>query len=550
MEKREFYNIFDKNAIKENLKINVKKKIDIKDIEFDIKPREYQQKIFEVAKDKNTLVVLPTGTGKTLIALMLAIERKKKYPLSKILILAPTRPLVEQHYQTFKKILPELYMEIEMFTGSVNAEKRRKIFQTAEIVFSTPQCIANDLENNLYELKDVSLLVIDEAHRCLKNYDYTKVVEYYKKQSEKQRILGLTASPGHEPEKVKEICKYLDIEEIELRTRTSEDVKKYMQELTFDKVTVPFPKEFEEIKYLLKKIYDKNIDDLKEKKLLFGPVNKITLLKLQGNLALRYQNSRDFNALRGMSLTASAIKISHAMELLETQTISGLNDYMNNLKKQSDDKKSKAVVTLVNSNEFKAAKISIEDLIKNGIEHPKIEEIAVILENQFNENKDSKVIIFTQFRESASKISQRINKIEKIKSEIFIGQAKKKNSDGKVIGLNQKEQKAIIEDFKEGKINVIVCTSIGEEGLDIPEVSTVIFYEPVPSAIRSIQRAGRTARLAPGKLIILMTKDTRDVAHYYASSAREKKMYGTIEDVKKELEDVKKNKTLGDYNNS
>src|SRR3989344_5102539 len=177
-----FYNIFDKSKLEEKEEIKEEKKKEFKDIEIDINPREYQQNIFGVAKDKNTLVVLPTGTGKTLIALMLAVERKKKYPMSKILMLAPTRPLVEQHYQTFKKILPELFVEIEMFTGSVNAEKRRKLFQTAEMIFSTPQCFANDLENGLYDLKEVSLLVIDEAHRCLKNYDYTRVVDYYKRQ--------------------------------------------------------------------------------------------------------------------------------------------------------------------------------------------------------------------------------------------------------------------------------------------------------------------------------------------------------------------------------
>src|SRR3989344_2516161 len=507
-----FYNIFDKSKLEEKDELNKNEKSkrkEFKDIKINIKPREYQQNIFDIAKDKNTLVVLPTGTGKTLIALMLAVERKKKFPLLKILMLAPTRPLVEQHYQTFKKILPELFVEIEMFTGSVNAEKRRKIFQTAEMIFSTPQCVANDLENKLYGLDEVSLLVIDEAHRCLKNYDYTKVVEFYKKQSEKQRILGLTASPGHEPEKVKEICKHLDIEEIELRTRESEDVKDYMQELKFDRVVVPFPPEFEEIKFFLKKIYDRNVDDL-----------------------------------RGMSLTASAIKLSHAMELLETQTISGLNDYLNNLIKQAEQKKSKAVQNLVNSKEFRAAMISVNELIKNGIEHPKIEELAVLIENQIKEKEDSKIMIFTQFRETASKIRERLNKIEKIKAEIFIGQAKKINSAGKVIGLNQKEQKTIVNDFREGKINTLVATSIGEEGLDIPEVSVVVFYEPIPSAIRKIQRTGRTARLAPGKLIILMTKDTRDVAHHYASSAREKKMHRTIENVKKELKENRKVKTL------
>ena len=502
-------------------------------------PRAYQQAIFETAKDNNTLVVIPTGLGKTLIALLLAINSIKKYPTKKILMLAPTRPLVEQHFQTFKSNLPELFADLQLFTGSIHPKKRKEIFQTADIIFSTPQCMANDLKNNLYKLNDTSLLIMDECHRCLKNYDYTTVVSYYKQQAEKPHILGLTASPGSESGKIKEICKHLDIEKIEVRTRESEDVKPYLQQLKFEKVEVPFPPEFLEIKLLLKKIYDKKIEQLKSRNLLFGPVNKITLLQLQNRLAARIP-LRDFNAMMGMSLTAQAIKLSHAIELLETQTLSGFNEYLENLLMQAKNKKSRAVQSLVKTPEFLAALNSLKNLIKNKVEHPKIEEVAILLELEFKENKNAKIIVFTQFRETAATIVRRLGSIPEIKAKTFIGQAKKAN-----IGLSQKEQKQIIEEFREGKINTIVATSIGEEGLDIPEVSAVVFYEPIPSAIRKIQRAGRTARLSPGKLIILLTKDTRDIAFHYASTAREKKMYKTIEILKDELEN--KPKTLEDF---
>ena len=100
----------------------------------------------------------------------------------------------------------------------------------------------------------------------------------------------------------------------------------------------------------------------------------------------------------------------------------------------------------------------------------------------------------------------------------------------------QKEQQEIIEDFRNGKINFLVSTSIGEEGLDIPEVNSVIFYEPIPSAIRKIQRAGRTARLMKGSLIILVTSNTLDEIFYYASIIKEKRMYKSLESVKKDLD--------------
>ncbi len=495
-----------------------------------ITPREYQKAIFEVAREKNTLVVLPTGIGKTLIALMLSIERLKKHPMSKIVFLAPTRPLVEQHFDYFKKHLPELFADLQLFTGQIPAEKRKKIWQTAEVIFSTPQCVANDLEHYLYNLNDVSLLVIDEAHRCLKNYDYTKVVGKYKGQAKNQRILGLTASPGSDPEKVRQISKHLSLDEIEVRTRDSNDVKPYMQEREFTKIEVPFPPHLMEIRALLQKIYNEKVNKLKESNFLLGPVNKITLLKLQQRLFSQIQQ-RNFAAMTGVSWTAQAIKISHALELLETQTLSGLNLYMKSMIEQAAQKKSRAVQTLVKSPEFNAANILLQELITRKIEHPKINQISDIVRNEFKENPKSKIIIFSQFRETASTISKKVSEIENIKSGIFIGQAKKKISGG----LSQKEQKQVIDNFREGKLNVICATSIGEEGLDIPEVSAVIFYEPIPSAIRKIQRAGRTARLQPGKLIILVTLDTRDEIHHYAASAREKKMYKTIELVKKEL---------------
>jgi ERCC4-related helicase len=507
-------------------------------------PRDYQQSIFETAKKANTLVVLPTGVGKTLIALLLAIHQQKKFPGTKVLMLAPTRPLVEQHLQSFKSQLPELFADLQIFTGSVPAKQRKNIFNTADIIFSTPQCIANDLNKFLYTLEDVALLIMDEAHRCLKNYDYTKVIEFYKRQAINQKILGLTASPGVDSSKIKEICKHLNIEEIEVRNRESPDVKPYLQELEFTKVEVPFPKEFIEIKILLNQIFNKKINQLKNRHLLFGPSNKISLLQLQKKLAAKI-GSRDFNSMVGMSLTAQAIKISHAIELLETQTLSGLNEYMLNLQKQANSKQSKGVQTLVKSPEFNAARISLTNLLTKEVEHPKIEELATIIEEEIKNNNKAKTMIFCQFRETATTITKRLNKINNINAQVFVGQAKKASVSGNITGLKQKEQKIAIEKFRTGEINTLVATSIGEEGLDIPEVSSVIFYEPIPSAIRKIQRAGRTARLAPGKLFIMITKDTRDVAFHYASIAREKKMYTSIDTVKKELK--KSPKTFQDF---
>jgi len=533
-----------------------------------ITPREYQQKIFETCSENNCLVVLPTGIGKTLIALMLTIDRLTKFPTEKVVFLAPTKPLAEQHLKTFKKYLPELFGDIQLFTGAINANQRKKIWQTADIILSTPQCVANDLKKNLYNLQEVSLLIEDEAHRCMKNYDYNYVAKKYKEQAINQRILGLTASPGSDAPKIKEICKNLSIEKVELRTRNSDDVKQYLQELEFEKTMVDFPPEFQEMRHVLLKLFNRYVEELRSRKVLFGPASKIGLIKLQTQMMQGIaRGNRNFNYMLGVSACAQSIKIQHALELLETQTLQSFNTYLKKLFDEAAKKKSKGVVKLVVKPEFNFVYMQSNELLAKNQEHPKLGKLVEIVREEISkdvrvnksksdnsvlhrvvgkfsatkgvedglsdlrENPPTKIIVFTQFRDSATIIAKNLNELEGIKAKVFVGQAKKAGT-----GLSQKEQKKIIEEFSDGEINILVATCIAEEGLDIPEVNAVIFYEPVPSAIRAIQRSGRTARLMKGKLIILITKGTRDETFYYASRSREKRMHKAIDSIKENLD--------------
>jgi len=316
-----------------------------------MEPRDYQKSILETAKDYNTLVVLPTGMGKTFIAFLLTKFYLEKYPKGKVLILAPTRPLVEQHFNFFKDNLPDLYAEIEMFTGKTDSNKRQKLWEIANIVFSTPQCIANDLRKRKIDLSEVSLLVEDEAHRCLKNYDYTYIAKNYlnaRKVVDSPRILGMTASPGSDRETIRTICENLDIEKIEARHRDSEDVKKYVEKLEYETLKVDLPPEIVSISELIKKMYNAKVAELKKRVLLFGPGTKGNLLRLQGNLIRRLTSGdKHFNVLRGVSVCAQAIKLGHAVEMLETQGVMQANTYFQKLIDESNQGKSKASKQIV-----------------------------------------------------------------------------------------------------------------------------------------------------------------------------------------------------------
>ena len=225
-------------------------------------------------------------------------------------------------------------------------------------------------------------------------------------------------------------------------------------------------------------------------------------------------------------MNAQAIKLQYALELLETQTLSSFIKYMRELYQQASEKKSKGVQRLVADKRFaKAYSLATTSLI----EHPKLGKLKEIVLHTITENLHAKIIIFAQYRETVRKIAEMLNTLKGVKAKGFIGQASK---SGKSDGMNQKEQKKILQEFSLGEINVLAATSIGEEGLDIPEVNEVIFYEPVPSAIRKIQRAGRTARLFPGELKILITKNTRDQTFHYVAGAKERKMHSAINQIK------------------
>ena len=81
----------------------------------------------------------------------------------------------------------------------------------------------------------------------------------------------------------------------------------------------------------------------------------------------------------------------------------------------------------------------------------------------------------------------------------------------------------------------MAATSIGEEGLDIPSVDTVVFFEPIPSEIRSIQRRGRAGRLRAGKVVVLITEGTRDEGHLHSSRKKEENMKKIVGRMKRQF---------------
>ena len=485
-------------------------------------------------------MVIPTGLGKTIIALMLAVHRLTDQKDSKVIFLAPTKPLVNQHYQSFLELtsLPE--ETLQPITGSTSPEKRKELWDTLQIAFMTPQTLQNDLIAGDYDLKEVSLIIFDECHRAIGDYAYCFVAKKYMQDAISPQILGLTASPGSTEEKIREIKDNLFIDHIEIRTDTDGDVRPYVQNVDNQWIKIPLPPEFKEILKMLNEKLKACYKFLKEQELLhsydLSKVSRKDVLKMNTEINNRIAAARDdnerFQLFYAKKLAANSIRLSHMSELLETQGINALQKYMEkNERKIQKNTANKSLKELFADKEFKQAKSLTFKLSSEGLVHPKLEKLEELLTQQLNQNKESRILVFCHFRDSVNNIVDYFEDSEAVRAHKFVGQANK----GKDKGLTQKKQIEILKAFKEGIYNTLIGTSVAEEGLDIAECDLVIFYDVVPSAVRSIQRRGRTGRKKEGKVIILMAEGTRDEGYYWAEKAKEKNMKRSLRNMKKEV---------------
>jgi len=437
------------------------------------------------------------------------------------LFLAPTKPLVVQHSRTFKEILNIPEDEISVFTASTPVKDREMLWKKSRLIFATPQTIENEIMRNL-NLKDVSLIVFDEAHRAVGDYSYVYIASEYVKNAENARIIGLTASPSCEHEKINEICSNLNIEQIEARTEFDSDVRPYLQKITTSWIKVDLPVEFEDIRNDIVSVLKEYLILLKAAGYIntidITALNKKDLLEIQSKIQNEiYSGEKSYESA---SLIAKIIKIQYALELLETQGIHSVYAYFERLRLQ----RNKSAEMLFRNDKILKILFKVEKLKNSGVEHPKLNELTKIVA----ERKNQKILIFTQYRDTVEKIVERLN-LSGISCRDFIGQSVR----DKKKGMTQKEQINVLEEFKNNVFNVLVATSVAEEGLDIPKVDVVIFYEPIPSEIRSIQRRGRTGRSHSGEIIILIAKKTRDEAYYWSSVHKERKMEVIINEIKK-----------------
>ncbi|KAJ1812318.1 3'-5' DNA helicase, partial [Coemansia sp. RSA 2598] len=232
--------------------------------------RAYQQGAIQRCLFQNTLVALPTGMGKTLIAVVVMANYARWFPDSLSIFLAPTKPLVSQQIGACRGLIRAIMTHtshdlfdgdcvVEM-NGSTQPKTREKLWSAARFVFSTPQILQNDIRTSILSTenaKRIVLLVIDEAHRATGKYAYgVSIAQLYKLHHGYDlpmfnpaqpappapfRVMSLTATPGSNMEAVNQIVRQLHVSHVFIRTEESMDVVPYIHGRRIEEMVVELP---------------------------------------------------------------------------------------------------------------------------------------------------------------------------------------------------------------------------------------------------------------------------------------------------------------------
>lgn len=483
-----------------------------------VEPRAYQINIIRSVLDgRNALVVLPTGLGKTLIAVFAianAVGQGKK-----AILLSPTKPLCEQHHASLVSLLNIDRDRILLLTGSLTGVKREELERSAKVISATPQTVANDLKRGRLSLDDFGVVVFDECHRAVGRYAYTYIADECKARG--VSMIGMTASPGSDRKKVMALVDALGVENIEMRTTTDTDVAPYVMQKDITTRYVECGPVVTQIAGMLKPIAEEHLSNLYSHGLSpfrrFDNLPKGRLLEIGNNIMKITAPNYKFMALYDYIYT---LNTAHAYDLATTEGLRPFVSYLEGLDSKAN--KSRGVRAMLGNKAVVLARKLAKDALDRGEEHPKMLEAVSLIRNEL---RGRSVIVFAQYRSTIAKIAEMLNACG-VGARAFVGKR-----DGTTIG----QQQEAIKEFRDGRFRVLVATSIGEEGLDIPSVDAVVFYEPVPSEIRNIQRRGRAGRMRFGQVFILVARGTRDEAYLMISRMREKRMHELIMRIKRDM---------------
>ncbi|KAF4572694.1 3'-5' DNA helicase [Pleurotus pulmonarius] len=515
--------------------------------------RDYQFNIVKHSLFENTLVALPTGLGKTFVAGVVMLNYYRWFPEGKVVFVAPTKPLVSQQIDACHQVCGIPGNDAIELTGENSRTLRARAWHDKRVIYMTPQTLVNDLTKETCDPMDIVLLVIDEAHRATGNYAYSQAVRYLMAKNPHFRILALTATPGGTPEKVQDLVDALHISHIEIRDEHSLDLKPFIHEKRIEQHIIKMNDDINRVMLPLAKLMESVLKPLASR----GVVHAMNVYNAHPFFFQKQCQQLGPNQKWAYQPLFRLSGLARAMGYLQEASVSMCYKCLLSLAEDSTgdgtQKKATAVSNAKNFRNDPLYKAVIQEFevqkARKFTMHPKLDRLKTFLVQHFGGRmadagdeaeapEETRAMVFVTFRECVEEIVEALNfDRPMLRAAAFIGQGTDK--DGKK-GLAQKEQLELIKKFKAGECNVLVATSIGEEGLDIGEVDLIICYDAQKTPIRMLQRVGRTGRKRSGVVHVLLAegreeqnfdkaKDAYSHVQKSICSGEDLELYGDVE---------------------
>lgn len=472
-----------------------------------IEARPYQKTALEaIEAGKNVAVVYPTGTGKGMIGFLAA-----DYALSKgkVLILAPTRALVDQHFAQCLGFFPEIKGKIVKLTGEEKPLHRPALWQEGKLFVATPQTVHRDLLRRRGNLKGFSLVVFDEFHHCRGRDSYV----YLARGAKNSGIQRLSLSAFVED-------KAFTLEELGLDQwiqldETSKELAGFLFSSRKEIINVRLDDSLKDLLELADQGITAMVFDLAE----LGVVWEKSYLgyeEMEENIrrwiaqAQASFSSEEKDALwQRVRLGWAYLTLQPAYRYLVCENLSYFLHYFKTQhQKARKDKVSSALIFTYP--EVMKAEEQVTQLLEEGYQHPKVKALLELCRREVE--LGHKIIVFAQYRESNRYLAKLLSQLE-MTAVSLMG---KKEQSGK-------KQREAVEKFAKGEAQILVATSAGQEGLHFPEADTVIHFSLPVSVTELVQRNGRVGRVKPGSIFYLVMDYPLERALFYPVLAGYKK---------------------------
>jgi Fanconi anemia group M protein len=385
-----------------------------------VEDRRYQRELADSARGGHTLVTLPTGLGKTPVSLVVTAHRLHEAG-GKALMLAPTKPLVQQHATFYREALAVPDEEIVVFTGEVSPEDRSTLWGDATVVIATPQVIENDLIGGRISLRDVTHLTFDECHRATGDYAYGYIADRYHEDATDPLVTGLSASPGGDEEAILEVCENLGIVDVEVMTEDDADVSEYVHGTDVEWKRIELPDDVIGIRDALNEVIEDRLERLRElgvTKRTSPDLSESDLQEIRGRLQELIDNGQS-EGYQGMSAHAEIRKLKTAVTYVETQSVESLRRYFerqtNAARSSGASKASQRFVSEPKVKEAMRRAEAYDDL------HPKFRRARMLLAETLGIQGGDRVIVFTESRDTAEALTDFLG--EHFSTRKFVGQA-------------------------------------------------------------------------------------------------------------------------------